>query len=117
MLDIQERLADMDAAGVQWQVVSAAPPNFNYHLPSEIGVDFARIHNDALLELAGQAPTRLQGFAHLPLQDITGTLFEIKRVADESAVKGGEIGSKIAGRNLDSPGVEEGVKALASDCL
>lgn len=114
MFDVHERLADMDAAGVDRQVVSAAPPNFNYHVPSEIGVDFAGLHNDALLELAAEAPTRLQVFAHLPLQDIRSSLAEIKRVADEPAVKGVEIGSNIAGRNLDEPELEEVWEALAA---
>src|SRR5688500_5922671 len=52
MLDGKQRLADMDAAGVDRQVVSAAPPNFNYAAPAEVGRDFAVIHNDALLALA-----------------------------------------------------------------
>ena len=86
MLDVKERLADMDAAGVDRQVVSAAPPNFNYALPAEIGRDFAALHNDALLALAAAAPDRLQVFAHLPMQDVDGSLAELERVAGDAAV-------------------------------
>ncbi len=114
MLDVKQRLADMDAVGIDRQVVSAAPPNFNYHVPPEVGRDFAGLHNDALLTLAAAAPDRLQVFAHLPMQDVDGCLAELERVGDEQAVKGVEIGSNIAGTNLDAPEFEPLWEALAA---
>jgi len=114
MLDAEERLADMDAAGVDRQVVSAAPPNFNYHLPAEVGIDFTRLQNEALLGLASEAPDRLQVFADLPMQDVDGCLAELEKVQGEDAVKGVEIGSNIAGRNLDAPEFEPLWEALAA---
>lgn len=114
MLDAAPRLADMDAAGVDRQVVSSAPPNFNYAAPPEVGRDFTALQNDALLALASKAPERLQVFADLPMQDVDGCLAELERVAGEPAVRGVEIGSNINGANLDEPGFEPLWAALAA---
>ncbi len=114
MLDGAARLADMDAAGVDRQVVSPAPPNFGYGLPAEVGIDFTRLQNDALLELSALAPDRLQVFADLPMQDVDACLAELERVGAEPAVKGVEIGSNISGRNLDAPEFEPLWEALAA---
>jgi len=113
MLDLEHRLADMDAVGMDRQVVSAAPPNFNYAAPAEVGIDFTRIHNDALLALAEKAPDRLQVFADLPMQDVEGCLTEIERVHSEAAVRGVQVGSNVNGRNLDDAAFEPLWAAIA----
>lgn len=114
MLDAPARLADMDAAGIDRHVISSAPPNFNYGAPVEVGIDFTRMQNDALLAMAAEAPERLQVFADLPMQDVTGCLAELDRVGSQAAVKGVEIGSNVAGRNLDDPAFEPLWEALAA---
>ena len=35
------RLADMDRQRVDLQVIAIPPPNFHYHVPPEVGTDFA----------------------------------------------------------------------------
>jgi len=114
MLDLAPRLEDMDAAGVDRHVISAAPPNFNYDLPAEVGVDFTCLQNDALLALAEQAPKRVQVLADLPMQDVAGCLAELERMGGHAAVRGVEIGSNVCGRNLDAPEFEPLWEALSA---
>lgn len=101
MFDPEQRLADMDRRRIDVQVIAVPPPNFFYHLPNEVGVEFARIQNEALVALSDDHPERFHVFATLPLQDVGASLGEIERVARLSRVRGVEIGSNIAGTDLD----------------
>ena len=55
-MDVDVRLAAMDAAGIDLQVLSPNPITYFNALPADAAVAFARAHNDALAELVGQAP-------------------------------------------------------------
>jgi len=100
------RLADMDRQRVDLQVIAIPPPNFHYHVPAEVGAEFARIQNDALVDLSDQQPDRFHVFATLPLQDIAASLVEIERVAAVPRVRGVQIGSNIDGTDVDDPSLE-----------
>ena len=100
------RLADMDRQRVDLQVIAIPPPNFHYHVPPEVGTDFARIQNDALIDLSDKQPDRFHVFATLPLQDIPASLVEIERVSAFPRVRGVQIGSNIDGTDVDDPSLE-----------
>lgn len=101
IFDAELRLADMKRQRVDLQVIAIPPPNFHYHVPVEVGVDFARIQNDELVALSDSRPDRFHVFATLPLQDIAAALDEIERVSEMPRVRGVQIGSNIAGVDLD----------------
>ena len=96
----------MDRQRVDLQVIAIPPPNFHYHVPPEVGADFARIQNDALIDLSDKQPDRFHVFATLPLQDIAASLAEIERVAAFPRVRGVQIGSNIDGTDVDDPSLE-----------
>jgi aminocarboxymuconate-semialdehyde decarboxylase len=100
------RLADMDRQGVDLQIVAIPPPNFHYHVPPEVGADFARIQNDALIALSDKEPERFHVFATLPLQDIEASLAEIDRVASIERVRGVQVGSNVDRMDVDHPSLE-----------
>ena len=58
--DIGRRLADMDAAGVDVHVLSAAPQTWLYGQEASIGVAGAAIQNDEIARLVEGAPGSLQ---------------------------------------------------------
>ena len=62
----EERLKDMDAQGVDVQVVSIHTPLFGYHLDPAQGRDLARDVNDEIAAMARQWPQRFAGLATLP---------------------------------------------------
>src|ERR1700760_1865308 len=61
----ERRLADMDAAGIDVQVLSVAPPAAQVLDPGP-AVRLARAANDQLAAAVGQHPDRFAGFATLP---------------------------------------------------
>ncbi|HLW69264.1 MAG TPA: amidohydrolase family protein [Candidatus Binataceae bacterium] len=92
------RLADLDGAGIDVQILSA-PPIYNRvdrHAP-----ELCRMVNDALAESCRREPQRLKAFAHLPFNDIDQALAEMARALDELGCVGVLINSNVGGRYLD----------------
>jgi aminocarboxymuconate-semialdehyde decarboxylase len=112
LFEADRRIADMDRQGIDTQVVSLLTSQFAYHLDGDIGAAFARIHNDAFVELAEQHPQRLAVFAHLPLQDAAASVAEIERIKRIPAIRGVNIGTNVRGTNLDDPSLEPVWSAL-----
>ncbi|MGH8915637.1 MAG: amidohydrolase family protein, partial [Acidimicrobiia bacterium] len=103
IFDPEVRLADMDRQRVDIQVIAIPPPNFHYHVPPDVGADFAAIQNDALIALSDKEPERFHLFATLPLQEIGASLAEIERVSGYPRVRGVQFGSNIDGVDMDDP--------------
>lgn len=114
IFDPELRLADMDRQRVDVQVIAIPPPNFHYHVPAEVGIDFARIQNEELLALSESEPDRFHVFATLPLQDVAASIAEVERLGALPRVRGVQIGSNVAGTDLDDPGLEPVWQALES---
>lgn len=106
LVDVEQRLRDMDAQGVDVQVLATAPMLFAYSEPPNIGVEVSRLTNDAILAVAEERPDRFQVFASLPMQDPSAAVTEINRCAAEDAVRGVQIGTNIAGQNFDEPSLD-----------
>lgn len=79
--DVAARLDLMDATGVDHALLSVAPPLFLYWIAPEEGVQAARQVNDAVLDMARQAPERFSAVATLPLQDPDASVAELRRCA------------------------------------
>ena len=101
-MDTSVRLANMDAAGIDFQVLSPNPLTYFHHIGASEAVSFCRGHNDALAEIAGEHDSRLAGFAALPMQDIAAACEELDRAVTELDLLGGYIGTDI-GRPLNDP--------------
>ena len=99
-MDTSVRLANMDAAGIDFQVLSPNPLTYFHHIGASEAVTFCRGHNDALAEIVEEQPTRLAGFAALPMQHIAAACEELDRAVTELDLLGGYIGSDI-GRPLN----------------
>lgn len=100
IVDLDRRLEEMDAAGVDHQVVSARPQLFTYDLPADLAARLAALANDALVEAAVQHPERISAMISLPLQSPAAAVAEIDRWAGERAVRGVLVDSNVAGRDL-----------------
>ncbi|MEK8109608.1 hypothetical protein NKG94_44235 [Micromonospora sp. M12] len=69
--DASRRLADMDADGVDVQVVSPTPVFFSYDRPADQAVKVARIFNDLTLEVTAAGGDRLVPFCQVPFRTRT----------------------------------------------
>ena len=98
-----ERLKDMDAQGVDVQVVSIHTPFFGHHLDPTQGRALARDVNDEIAALARQWPRRFAGLATLPVQDVTGAIEELERAVTVLGLKGAELDTIVNGENWDEP--------------
>ena len=65
----QGRLAEMDAAGIDMQVLSHAAPSLQKLPDAELAVRLARAANDRLADTVAAHPDRFAGFAALPTPD------------------------------------------------
>jgi aminocarboxymuconate-semialdehyde decarboxylase len=102
--DPNVRVADMDADGVDVQVVSPTPVFFCYDRPLAAATDIARRANDEVLRLCDHAPGRLLAMCQVPLQDPDAACAELSRCLTAGHV-GVEIGNHVGDRDLDDGGV------------
>jgi aminocarboxymuconate-semialdehyde decarboxylase len=98
-----ERLKDMDAQGVDVQVVSTHTPFFGYHLDAAEGRALAREVNDEIAALTTQHPTRFAGLATLPMQDVKASIDELERAVTRLGLKGAELDTHVNGAQWDEP--------------
>ena len=99
--DVEARLASLDAAGVDLQVLSMGPPMVYWAEPED-ALRLCQILNDAVAEVVKQHPTRFAGFIALPFQAPELAVQELQRALALGLV-GVAIGSNIHGRPLDHP--------------
>ena len=97
----QERLQDMDAQGVDVQVVSIHTPFFGYHLDAVQGKALARDVNDEIAGMAREHPKRLAGLATLPMQDVKSAIDELERAVTRLGLKGAELDTNVNGAQWD----------------
>jgi uncharacterized protein len=103
LLDIGEQRVDaMDAAGVDVQIVSIAPPG-THGLPAREAVALSRDANDRASEAVDRHPTRLRAMTTLPMSDADAAVAELERSANAP----GHVGIMSYGRSgeraLDDP--------------
>jgi aminocarboxymuconate-semialdehyde decarboxylase len=96
----EERLKDMDAQGVDVQVVSIHTPFFGYHLDAAQGRAHAREVNDELAQMTKQWPTRFAGLATLPVMHVKEAIDELERAVTQLGLKGAELDTGV---NWDEP--------------
>lgn len=92
-MDVDLRLARMDAAGIDAQVLSPNPLTFLHFIEAGAADRFCRIHNDALARLIAPHPSRLAGLAALPIQDPQRAADELERAVTDLGLLGGYIGT------------------------
>jgi 2,3-dihydroxybenzoate decarboxylase len=104
LADITElRLADMDANGVDVQVLSLSTPGLEVVEDPAEAVSAARRVNDYLAKAIAENPTRFAGFATLPLQDPKAAVTELRRAVEELGFKGALHNDHVLGHYLDEP--------------
>lgn len=99
--DVEARLAVMDRMGVDVAVVSLSPTLLMYWVAAEAAVDHARLVNDGIAAAVAQAPERLVGCAHIPMQDTAAAVAEVRRATGELGLGGVQIAPMVLDRPLD----------------
>ncbi|HFC12175.1 MAG TPA: hypothetical protein ENJ56_04970 [Anaerolineae bacterium] len=96
------RVAAMDAAGCDMQVLTITVPSVHSEKSAE-GIRLAQIVNDGLADACAQFPNRFCALAALPLQNPAASVIELERTVTQANLRGGLLFSHINGDNLDNP--------------
>lgn len=96
LTDLDRRLADMDAQGVDVQLVSPSPSHFYYFAGEELALRLAMQTNEAVRDLVQQAPERLNGLGLVPLQHPQLMVEALEHAVVDCGLLGVEIGSFAA---------------------
>ena len=106
MQSVKNRLADMDAMGVDIQAVSVSPYQYYYWAEPEVGRDACRLINDDMAEAIAPHPDRFVGLGTVPLQNTEMAIAELERCVDKLGYRGIEINSQVSGEELSSKRLE-----------
>lgn len=105
MFDLDARLREMDAKGVDLRILSLSTPNV-YAWRGARQVEVARRMNDVTAAIVRRHPDRFGGLGSLPLDDIGAALSELDRITGELGLQGVLIGSNVAGMPMNHPRME-----------
>jgi aminocarboxymuconate-semialdehyde decarboxylase len=97
------RLADLDAMGIDVQIIAPPPPQCYYTVALEVAVKATRMVNDGIAEFCAVKPERLKGFGAVPMTDGTEAANELERCIRKLGFTGVEILTNVAGRELSDP--------------
>jgi len=98
--DPARRIEEMDACGVDLQIMCATPVMFGYRYPVDKALPWAQRMNDYAVELCAHAPQRLKPLAQVPLQDLDAACGEASRAMKIGHI-GVQIGNHLGDKDLD----------------
>jgi len=101
-VDLQKRIADMDAQGTAVQAMSLTGPMAHWG-DEEVSHKLARSWNDAASAAHVQYPTRLFGLLTLPMLFPDRAIDELNRASKMPGICGVYMGTNINQRDLDDP--------------
>jgi aminocarboxymuconate-semialdehyde decarboxylase len=115
LLDYEQRLRDMDAAGIDVQVVTMPSPATDQLLEDpDVCVGLVRTINDAMYDLALRYPERFWPIATVALNHVDASLKEAERAVKELGMQGVLIYTNSGGRMLDDPALLPFFELMAS---
>lgn len=109
--DPDRRIAECDADAVDVQCLSTVPVMFSYWARPEDALDLAKLLNDQIAGVVAGRPGRFVGLGTIPMQDPHLAIRELERCRRDLRFPGVQIGSNVAGANLDDPAVFEVLEA------
>ena len=98
-----ERLRDMDANGIDVQVLSLTSPGIQAHTDIESAIKDARRANEVLADAVAQHPDRFVGLAAVPTQDPSAAAVELDYAVTKLGLRGALINDHTGGVFLDGP--------------
>ncbi|NLP83584.1 amidohydrolase [Microbacterium sp. CFH 90308] len=96
------RLADMDATGIDHQVLAMTAPGTQV-LDADEGSRVARLANDRLAAICQANPTRFSALAAVSYEDVGAAVAELRRAVTDLGLKGLILNDHIRGSYIDDP--------------
>jgi aminocarboxymuconate-semialdehyde decarboxylase len=99
--DAEQRLADMDAQGVDVQVLAVPPTEYFYWLPADEAVRANRIQHERFAEVVARWPDRFAAVANVPMDHPALAVKVLREAHGDFGFHGVEISADVLGRDLD----------------
>jgi aminocarboxymuconate-semialdehyde decarboxylase len=106
LTNLELRLADMDAMGVDMQLLSPAPNQYYYWADPDVARQICRLINDHIASLVAQHPQRLLGLGSVALQHPTLAIEQLDYAVRTLGLRGVEVSSMVNGLELADPKFE-----------
>lgn len=103
LLDVERRLAAMDVAGIDVQILSSWVGAILHRASADLAIGWARAFNDALADLIAQHRGRFLGLGQVALQAPASAVDELRRIMHNPGFVGVEITTRIGDQDLDAP--------------
>jgi predicted TIM-barrel fold metal-dependent hydrolase len=100
-IEIDKRLAAMDAQAVDMEVLSINP--FWYGSERDLAGQIVKLQNEKLAELCASKPDRFAAFASLTLQSPDLAVQELETAVSKQGLKGAAIGGTVNGEAFSDP--------------
>jgi aminocarboxymuconate-semialdehyde decarboxylase len=100
LTDLDRRLADMDAMGVDIQVISPSPNQYHYWAPADLAEEIVRLQNENIAGACASRPDRLAGLGMAAMQHPALAVQQIRHAVKTLGLKGIEISTLIDGAEL-----------------
>ncbi len=100
---LPDRLADMDALGMDMQLITPTVGFYQYGNELEVTKNIHRECNDEIAETVAAHPTRFAGLAIVPMQDTESAVAEMERAMVDLGLEGVILSDHVAGRTYDDP--------------
>lgn len=110
-MDTDKRLQQMQAAGIDLQLLSPNPLTMFHRIEAEHAIRFCQAHNDAMAELVSQHPDHLLGGIALPMQDVPAAIRELERAVQQLGLAAVCTGTDYP-MPLDAPELDDFYAAL-----
>jgi aminocarboxymuconate-semialdehyde decarboxylase len=103
LTSLELRLRDMDAMGVDIQVLSPVSVQHYYWADVDLAAKIVNTTNEKLAEVCAQHPDRLVALGNVALQHPGLAVEQLQYCVNKLAMRGVEISTAINGRELDDP--------------
>lgn len=95
MTRVEQRLADMDAMGVDLQVVSPSPSQYYYWAEPDLASQIVKTQNEYIAETCARHPDRLVGLGAVALQHPKLAADQLRDAVKRLGLKGVEISTTV----------------------
>lgn len=108
LTDLDLRMRDFDAMGLDAQIISPAPPQCYYDLPPDIGIQATRLVNDGIAGIAAKMPSRIPAaMGSVPMQaGGEAAAAELEYCVRTLGLKGVEVLAHVGNLELSDPSFE-----------
>lgn len=103
MVDMDDRLAVLDAMGIDFQVVAPPPFQCYYSVPVEHAVKASRMVNEGIAGFVAKRPDRFAGLGTVAMQDAAEAVKELEYCMNTLGFKGVEVLTNVHGAELAAP--------------